>query len=92
MSEADSINAASRRLALALDGLEAVAERRREATRSEDALSTQVHALGEDRARLTGELDQALARARRLETANREVAQRMAKAIETIRGALAREA
>jgi ABC-type transporter Mla subunit MlaD len=89
MSETDSIEAASRRLALALDALEAAAERRREAARSEGALTAQVHALGDDRARLAGELDEAVARARVLESANREVAQRIAAAIETIRGVLA---
>ena len=91
MSETDSIEAASQRLALALDALDAAAERRREAARSEDALATQIHALGDDRARLAGELDQAVARSRALETANREVAQRIAQAIETIRGVLASE-
>ena len=89
MSETDSIEAASRRLALALDALDAAAERRREAARSEEALATQIHALGDDRARLAGELDQALSRSRALEAANREVAQRMARAIESIRGVLA---
>jgi len=91
MSEIDSIEAASRRLALALDALEAAVERRREAARAEDSRATQIHALGDDRARLAGELDQAVARARALESANREVAKRIAQAIETIRGVLASE-
>jgi chromosome segregation ATPase len=91
MSEIDSVEAASRRLALALDALDAAAERRREAARSEQALSTQIHSLGEDRARLAGELDQAMARARALERANREVAARIAAVIESIRGALGTE-
>jgi chromosome segregation ATPase len=88
MSEADSVEHASRRLAQALDALEAAAERRQEADRGEAALADQVHALGSDRARLAGELDQAAARARVLETANREVGQRIDQAIETIRGVL----
>ena len=88
MSETDSIEAASRRLTLALDALDAAAERRREADRSEAALANQVHALDADRARLAGELDQAAARTRVLETANREVAQRIDQAITTIRGVL----
>jgi chromosome segregation ATPase len=91
MSEIDSIEAASRRLALALDALEAAVERRREAARAEDSLATQIHALGDDRARLAGELDQAAARARALESANREVTKQIAQAIETIRGVLASE-
>ena len=74
MSETDSIEIASRRLTLALDALEAAAERRSETDRSEEALATQIHALGTDRARLASELDHAAARSRGLETANREVA------------------
>jgi chromosome segregation ATPase len=91
MSETDSIDIASRRLALALDALEAAAERRGETDRSEEALATQIQALGSDRARLASELDQAAARSRGLETANREVAQRIVAAIETIRGVLAQD-
>ncbi len=91
MSEIDSIEAASRRLALALDALEAAVERRREAARAEDSLATQIHALEDDRGRLAGELDQAAARARALEGANREVTQRIAHAVETIRSVLANE-
>lgn len=89
MSETDSIEASSRRLALALDALDAAAEHRREAVRSEAGRVTQIHALDEDRARLAGELDSAVARSRILERANREVAARIAAAIETIRGVLA---
>jgi len=89
MSESDSIEIASRRLTLALDALEAEAERRQEIDRNQEALTSQVHAMGADRARLAGELDQAAARSRALETANREVSQRIAQAIETIRGVLA---
>jgi FtsZ-binding cell division protein ZapB len=91
MSEIDSVEAASRRLALALDALDAAAERRREAARGEQALSAQIHSLGEDRARLASELDQAMARGRALERANREVAQRITAVIESIRGALGTE-
>jgi ABC-type transporter Mla subunit MlaD len=91
MSEIDSIEAASRRLALALDALEAAVERRREAARTEDSLATQIHALGDDRARLAGDLDQAVARTRALESTNREVANRIARAIESIRDVLASE-
>ena len=88
MSETESIETASRRLALALDALEAAAERRQETDRSEDTLAAQIQALGTDRARLASELDQASARSRGLETVNREVARRIAQAIETIRGVL----
>ncbi len=88
MNGTDSIEAASRRLTLALEALDEAAERRREADRGAQALANQVHALDDDRARLAGELDQAAARSRALETANREVAQRIDQAIETIRGVL----
>ncbi len=86
MSEVDSIEAASRRLALALDALDAAAERRCEAARGEETMAAQIHALGDDRARLAGELDHAIARTRALEAANREVGERIARTIETIRG------
>jgi chromosome segregation ATPase len=89
MSDTDPIEAATRRLGQALEALEAATERRREADRADGALAHQVHALGSDRARLASQLDEATARARALETANREVAQRIDQAIETIRGVLA---
>jgi hypothetical protein len=91
MSENDSVETASRRLKLALDALEAAAERRGETDRSHEAFATQIHALGTDRARLASELDQATAHSRGLETASREVVQRIDEAIETIRGVLAQE-
>jgi uncharacterized protein DUF4164 len=89
MSDSDSVELASQRLALALDALEAAAERRGELDRGQDALVTQIHALGTDRARLASELDHASARSRGLETATREVARRVDQAIETIRDVLA---
>jgi hypothetical protein len=88
MSETDSINIAQRRLSHALDALEAAAERRREADRGEETLAQHVHALGTDRARLASELDEATARARALESTTQDVAQRIDRAIETIRGVL----
>jgi len=89
MSEADSIEAVSRRLSLALDALEAAAERRSETDRNQAALAIQIHALGIDRARLAGELDQAAARSRGLEAANREASQRLDRAIAALQGVLA---
>jgi chromosome segregation ATPase len=88
MSDNDSVEIASQRLALALDALEAAAERRGELDRGQDSLFTQIHALGNDRARLASELDHVTARSRGLESANREVAQRIDQAIEAIRGVL----
>jgi chromosome segregation ATPase len=88
MSDTNPIDAATRRLSQALEALEAATERRREADRADGALADQVHALGSDRARLASQLDDATARARALEAANRDVAQRIDQAIETIRGVL----
>lgn len=88
MSEIESIEAASRRLAQALEALDAAVERRLDADREVEALADQIHALGSDRARLAGELDFAAARSRRLENAGREVAQRIDQAIAAIRGVL----
>jgi hypothetical protein len=89
MNDTDSVDMASKRLALALDALDAAVERRREADRDDAALATQVEALGVDRARLAAELDHAAARSRTLESANREVARRLDTAIDTIRAVLA---
>jgi Domain of unknown function (DUF4164) len=88
MSDASAIDAASRRLAAALDALEAAAERRREADHGEDTLAAQVHALGTDRSKLAADLDTQAARANRLEAVNREVAQRLDLAMDTIRTVL----
>lgn len=85
MPEPTAIDAVIRRLQLALDALEAALDRRLEAGRREALLANQVHALDADRSRLASELDAAAARARKLETANREIAQRLDAAIESIR-------
>jgi hypothetical protein len=92
MSDDDPLQLASQRLALALDALEAAAERRRELDREQNGLVTQIHVLGTDRARLAGELDHVTARSRGLETATREVGRRVDQAIETIRGVLTDDA
>jgi Domain of unknown function (DUF4164) len=88
MSDTGAIDAASRRLGLALDALGAAVERRREAARGQADLADQLHALGSDRSNLAAELDQSAARGKALETVNREVARRIDAAIETIRGVL----
>ena len=89
MTEGSAIEAASKRLALALDALAAAVERRHDADRGEQTLDAQLHALGADRSRLAAELDAAAARNRTLEAANREVAERLDVAIDTIRSVLA---
>jgi len=88
MSDTSVIEAATRRLTLALDALEAAAEERREVDLGEDNLMAQVHALDDDRSRLAGDLDMAMARARSLESTNRDIARRLDAAIRTIRSVL----
>ena len=88
MTDATAIDSASKRLALALDALEAAVERRRETDRGQESRTEQVHMLGLDRSKLASDLDMATARAKALETTNREIARRLDIAIETIRGVL----
>ena len=63
MSEQSAIDNAVKRLAMALDALDAAVERRREVDRNEDTLAAQVQTLGLDRARLASVLDGETARA-----------------------------
>ncbi|HZQ14753.1 MAG TPA: DUF4164 family protein [Pseudolabrys sp.] len=88
MSDQSAVDGAVKRLALALDALDAAVERRREADRGQQALGEQVHALGVDRTRLAAALDGETARARRLETVNREIAGRLDAAIASIQSVL----
>jgi hypothetical protein len=82
------IDAATRRLMAALASLESAVERRREADRDEDELATRIQALGADRSRLADELDGTLVKSRRLERANREIADKLDHAIGSIRAVL----
>ena len=91
MTEPNAIEAASRRLALALDALAGAVERRRNADAGQASLAAQLHALGSDRSKLAAELDEAAARARSLENVNLEVARRLDAAMGTIRSLLAGE-
>lgn len=88
MTDQNAIDTAVKRLALALDALDAAVERRRESDRSEEALASQVQALGLDRTRLAAALDGETSRARRLETTNREIAGRLDAAIASIQSVL----
>jgi hypothetical protein len=88
MSDASAIDAATRRLMLALDALEAAAEQRRESDLGKQALAVQIHVLDDDRSRLASDLDTAVARSRSLEHTNRDVARRLDAAIESIRSVL----
>jgi hypothetical protein len=82
------IDAATRRLMVALDALESAVERRREADRDENELASRIQALGADRSRLADELDGSLVKSRRLERTNREIAEKLDTAIGTIRAVL----
>ena len=88
MNDQTSVEAAAKRLAQALDTLEAAVERRREADRGQSRLEDQVQALGADRSRLASELDAQAARSRKLENTNRDIARRLDTAMENIRQVL----
>jgi septal ring factor EnvC (AmiA/AmiB activator) len=88
MGDMPALDAASKRLASALDALEAAVERRREADRGEQSLQAQLHALGSARAQLAADLDGAVARSREIEATNREIARRIDVAIDGIRSVL----
>lgn len=87
-SGASDIELATRRLAAALDALENAVERRREQDRGEEELAARIQALGVDRSRLANELDGTLVRSRELERTNREIAQRLDVAIDTIKSVI----
>jgi L-lactate utilization protein LutB len=89
MSDTNVVDQAIKRLTGALDALDAVIERRLEKDRQRGTLDEQVHAFSADRARLASELDGAAARARELETTNREAARRLDEAMTTIRAVIA---
>lgn len=91
-SAASEIEAATRRLAAALDALESAVERRREYDRGSDELAARIQSLGVDRSRLANELDGTLVRSRELERTNREIAERLDVAIDTIRSVIEEDA
>src|SRR5262245_37475745 len=82
------LDSAVKRLALALDALDAAVERRHEADRSEEGLAQQLHDLGVDRTKLAAALDGEAARTRKLEDTNREIARRIDAAMVTIQSVL----
>ena len=88
MAEATAIEAATRRLTVALDALEAAVERRGDADRGDQSRGAQLQSLGADRSRLAAELDEATARAKEIETINREIARRIDVAMDGIRAVL----
>jgi L-lactate utilization protein LutB len=84
-----STEQAVRRLEAALQTLEHAVEERLSTSAGSDALAEEVQMLSADRAHLAESLDQAQARAAKLETINRDVSERLDSAIETIRAVLA---
>jgi hypothetical protein len=88
MSDSFAVEQVTRRLAQALDMLDAAVDRRIEIDRSRAILTEQVHALDADRSKLAADLDAQLAKVRGLEAANSDVAQRLDAAMENIRSVL----
>jgi chromosome segregation ATPase len=82
------IEAALKRLATALDQLEAACERRLEADAERNNLEEEFAVLQDDRTQLGVELDAAVTRSKSLELANDEVARRLQKATATLRAML----
>jgi len=78
-----------KRLATALDRLDAASERRAKADALRTNLEDELAVMQDDRSRLAVELDGAIARAKSLELANDEVARRLNDASAEIRGVLA---
>ena len=87
-TSAFDLEVATRRLMAALDALESAVERRRDSDRDENELASRIQALGVDRSRLAQELDNSLVKTRKLERANREIAERLDAAIGTVRAML----
>ena len=88
MSDQTAIETATKRLTLALDALEAAAERRLEADRAGAQVADRLHAADADRSKLAAELDGQAARARMLEAANRDIAHRLEAAMDNIRSVI----
>jgi len=88
MTDHTTIEAAGKRLARALDALEAAVDQRLETDRHAVRLSDQLHAFDHDRAKLACDLDAQTARVRQLENANRDIARRLDAAMDNIRSVL----
>jgi len=83
-----SLDDALHRLDGALDLLEVAVARRLEAERRRADLETELQIMQDDRSRLAIELDAALARPHRVEAAADDVAQRIQRAMGTVRDVL----
>jgi Domain of unknown function (DUF4164) len=85
----EHFDAARRRLRAAFDALEAAISRRAERALEQADQLAEYSALQDDRSRLAIELDAAARRARAVETANVEAAQRIGRAAAAVRAVLA---
>jgi hypothetical protein len=90
-SAAPDLDGAIGRLQAALIVLEVAAARRREADASQADLAEAFAAMQDDRSRLALDLDEALARARKLEAASDEVALRLERLGEALQGLAAQD-
>ena len=88
MTSPNPLDAALKRLAHALESLEAADERRAASERTRADLEEELAVMQDDRARLAAELDGALARNRALALANADVAGRLDHAEGILRGLL----
>ena len=86
---ATSIEDALKRLNVALGQLEVSLARRLDAERRRGDLDTELQIMQDDRARLAGELDAALARLDRMEAATQDVGRRVTRAAAAIREVVA---
>lgn len=77
-----------RRLDAAIEALETAIGHSATDSRQRDLLEGQLQAFGEERSRLSTDLDRMRARSEDLETANREVSRRLEHAADTIRAVL----
>jgi septal ring factor EnvC (AmiA/AmiB activator) len=89
MNTPERLEATLKRLAAALDQLEAASERRVKAEGLRADLEEELAVIQDDRSRLAVELDGAVARSNSLETATDEVARRLKNASATLKAVLA---
>jgi putative heme degradation protein len=89
MKARETIDTALKRLATALEGLEAAAERRARTDASRSNIDEEFAVMQDDRTRLALELDAAMARNKALAAANSDVALRLERASATVRAVIA---
>lgn len=90
MAGATPIDAAIKRLQVALVRLEDAVEHRMDEDERRRDIEAELQRIGGDRSRLAQSLDAAEARSARLEEANRDVSRRLVAAMESIRSVIER--